>query len=113
MWSSSIDSNVSLATRDSIFKRAYRDRYLITAITLRLSTQPRVNITYPALAEVLTAAAPTPQLVGQAVCRIRQQKLPDPEVLPNAGSFLRTLLSASRFSQVCIAMAATRHIIGR
>ena len=75
--------------RDSIFKRAYRDRYLITAITLRLSTQPLVTITYPALAEVLTAAAPTPQQVGQAVCRIRQQKLPDPEVLPNAGSFFK------------------------
>ena len=75
--------------RDSIFKRAYRDRYLITQITLRLSTQPLVNITYPALAEALTAAAPTPQLVGQAVCRIRKQILPNPEVLPNVGSFFK------------------------
>jgi len=75
--------------RESIFKRAYRDRYLITQITLRLSTQPLVTITYPALAEALTAAVPTPQLVGQAVCRIRQHKLPDPEVLPNAGSFFK------------------------
>ena len=75
--------------RESIFKRAYRDRYLITQITLRLSTQPLVNITYPALAEALTAGVPTPQSVGQAVCRIRQYKLPDPEVLPNAGSFFK------------------------
>jgi len=80
--------------RDSIFKRAYRDRYLITQITLRLSTQPLVNTAYPALAEALVGRVPTPQMVGQAVCDIRQQKLPDPEVLPNVGSFFKNPIVA-------------------
>lgn len=75
--------------RDSVFKQACKDRYLITHVRLRLSTEPRVNMTYPALAEALAGQQPTPELVSQAVCSIRQQKLPDPAKLPNAGSFFK------------------------
>lgn len=75
--------------RDSIFKQAYKDRYLITHVCLRLSLQPDTNIQYPALAQALDNQTPTPELVSETVCRIRQQKLPDPAQLPNAGSFFK------------------------
>lgn len=78
--------------RDSVFKQAYKDRFLIIHVCLRLSTQPTAQVQYPALAEALGDKAVTPELVSETVCRIRQQKLPDPADLPNAGSFFKNPL---------------------
>lgn len=89
--------------RDSIFKQVCKDRYLITHVCLRLSTEPSTNITYPALAEALAGSTPTPQLVSEAVCRIRQEKLPDPANLPNAGSFFKNpVVTESELARLCI-----------
>ena len=78
--------------RDSIFKQAYKDRFLITHVCLRLSTQPIAQIQYPALADAIGDRTLTPELISETVCRIRQQKLPDPAQLPNAGSFFKNPL---------------------
>ncbi|MGB2286919.1 MAG: UDP-N-acetylmuramate dehydrogenase [Porticoccaceae bacterium] len=75
--------------RDSIFKRSDRNHYLITEVTLALSTVAEVNIEYPALASALEGTDPTPASVSDAVCRIRRSKLPDPAVTPNVGSFFK------------------------
>lgn len=75
--------------RDSIFKQAGKGRYLITLVTLALSSEPQLNIQYPALAEALQGTEPSPQQVSAAVCRIRREKLPDPQDIPNAGSFFK------------------------
>jgi UDP-N-acetylmuramate dehydrogenase len=79
--------------RDSIFKQALNNRFLITEVTLALSTRANINIGYPALAEALGVGlgqdASTPKMVSAAVCAIRRAKLPDPEVIPNAGSFFK------------------------
>lgn len=77
--------------RDSVFKRELRDQYLITQVNLNLLTTPKINLTYPALKEVLerTEDTITPARVSEAVCQIRQSKLPDPEQIPNAGSFFK------------------------
>ena len=78
--------------RDSIFKHQLRDQLVITAIDLQLSLRPEVNITYPALAQYFDAHAHieiTPKAVFDAVVSIRTSKLPDPAVIPNAGSFFK------------------------
>ncbi len=79
--------------RDSLFKNAARDQYIIIDITLRLTTSPAVNISYPAIMAAVAEAGLednlTPEAVSQLVCQIRQQKLPDPAVIPNAGSFFK------------------------
>ena len=79
--------------RDSLFKNAARDQYIILDITLRLGTSPAVNISYPALKTAVAEAGLennlTPQAVSELVCQIRQQKLPDPAIIPNAGSFFK------------------------
>jgi UDP-N-acetylmuramate dehydrogenase len=78
--------------RDSVFKRTLRDKLVITAVELRLSLTPNVNIQYPALASSFSEGQqvePTPQAVFDAVVSIRQSKLPDPSVEPNAGSFFK------------------------
>jgi len=81
------------AYRDSLFKNSARDKYIIVDITLCLSSRPAVNTSYPALAAAVAEAGLegdlTPQVVSQLVCQIRSQKLPDPAVTPNAGSFFK------------------------
>ena len=88
--------------RNSIFKQAYKDRYLITHVCLRLSKQAKTHIQYPALAQALGDRTPTPELVGETVCRIRQQKLPDPAQLPNAGSFFKNpIVAETALERLC------------
>ena len=82
----------SLGYRDSIFKGALRDAYVITSVTLSLHLEPRVNTRYPALQAALAQYAEDricPELVAQEVIRIRRQKLPDPAGEPNVGSFFK------------------------
>ena len=81
----------AFAYRDSLFKRE-RGQWLITGITLLLDRKPTLKLDYGDIRDDLNArkiSDPTPEQVAQTVCRIRQQKLPDPAVLPNAGSFFK------------------------
>lgn len=90
--------------RDSIFKHRYKNRYLITQVTLALSVRPRVNIQYPALAEALSAEhQPSPERVSATVCAIRRAKLPDPAQLPNAGSFFKNPVVAAELLEPLLA----------
>ena len=77
--------------RDSIFKRALAGKVVITQLALRLSATPRPVLGYGDLA-ARVSESPTPLSVAQAVCAIRQEKLPDPAVLANAGSFFKNPL---------------------
>ena len=85
--------------RDSLFKNAGRDRYIITDICLRLSLEPQLNIHYPALQaacdhHLASGGSITPQQVSEMVCQIRSEKLPDPSIIPNAGSFFKNPIIA-------------------
>jgi UDP-N-acetylmuramate dehydrogenase len=90
--------------RDSIFKHRLRDQLVITAVELSLSRIPGLQLAYPALANVLPAAggqALTPQDVFCAVVELRQSRLPDPAVLPNAGSFFKNpVLESARAAAI-------------
>jgi UDP-N-acetylmuramate dehydrogenase len=78
--------------RDSIFKRALQDQYVITSVTFQLRKQPQLTLTYPVLRAALASTPEqdiTPEQVSAAVIAIRQSKLPDPADIPNAGSFFK------------------------
>jgi UDP-N-acetylmuramate dehydrogenase len=82
------------AYRDSIFKHVLRDKVIITHVTLTLSKISRLEIEYPVLKERLltdnvSLASLTSVDVARAVIAIRQSKLPDPNQLPNVGSFFK------------------------
>ncbi len=84
--------------RDSIFKHSLQAQVVITAVDLQLSRQPQVQVDYPALARFLEQQEidkPAPQAVFDAVVDIRRSKLPDPTVVPNAGSFFKNPVLAS------------------
>jgi len=81
-----------LAYRDSVFKHRLRDQLAITAVDLRLSKTPDLHTTYPALASVLAGFdmdTLSARDVFNAVVTIRTERLPNPEEVPNAGSFFK------------------------
>ncbi|GAC1481536.1 MAG: UDP-N-acetylmuramate dehydrogenase [Flavisolibacter sp.] len=84
--------NCAFGYRDSIFKRTYKEQFVITSVTYRLLRKPRLNTSYSALHEELekmNPAALTIHTIAEAVMRIRSSKLPDPQILGNAGSFFK------------------------
>ena len=82
------------AYRDSLFKRELRNRFLITAVDLRLARGADPVIRYPALAARMEegAYAVTARGVCEAVIALRRERLPDPATAPNVGSFFKNPL---------------------
>ncbi len=75
--------------RDSIFKQpTYRDRYIITQVTLKLKKTFEPVLTYQGLAFDDDQTLSPASLLNRIIA-IRQSKLPDPQALPNAGSFFK------------------------
>lgn len=88
------------AYRESIFKGALRDQLVITAVEFDLPKHFTAITHYPALAERLAPVAGA-QNVFDAVCAIRRAKLPDPKIIPNAGSFFKNpVVSLNRWSEL-------------
>jgi len=78
--------------RESVFKRELKGQYIITSVTFRLDKQPKFRTDYGAIAQELEAMGVKDlsiRAVSDAVIRIRRSKLPDPQVLGNAGSFFK------------------------
>lgn len=91
-----------LAYRDSRFKSLEPDRYLITSVrfALRRCFEPRIE--YAGLAaelEPIESGKLTPRQVSDAVIRIRQRKLPDPDRMGNAGSFFKNPVVGTEVSE--------------
>ncbi|WP_339806240.1 UDP-N-acetylmuramate dehydrogenase [uncultured Marinobacter sp.] len=75
--------------RDSLFKQQ-PGRYLILEIRLRLSRRGEYRTGYGELAQWFGGVQPrSPLEVTEAVMALRRRKLPDPQQLPNAGSFFK------------------------
>lgn len=83
----------SLDYRDSRFKSADRDRFVILGIRLELMMHGTPVLEYPSLLEDLErhghSQPDDPRTVAAAVMRVRKRKLPDPAVIPSAGSFFK------------------------
>lgn len=77
------------AYRRSIFKEELRGKYIVTYVTYHLHKQPILHLDYGNIRAELAKEQcdVTPAAVRQCVIRIRQEKLPDPAVTGNAGSF--------------------------
>lgn len=76
--------------RTSIFKNSEKGKYLVTRVYFRLDLNFKPNLNYGSLnEEVGKLGQPTLRNVRIAVINIRKRKLPDPEVIGNAGSFFK------------------------
>ena len=75
--------------RDSIFKTPALKHALITQVTLSLNKQWQPHSRYGALNNLQQDEKITAKKIYQSVCAVRGEKLPDPRLLGNAGSFFK------------------------
>jgi len=75
--------------RDSFFKTYGLDRLLITSVTFVLLKKPQWKIDYAGVRDALEGLEPNAKLISDAIIKLRQNKLPDPDVIGNAGSFFK------------------------
>jgi UDP-N-acetylmuramate dehydrogenase len=84
----------NFAYRDSLFKQE-PGRWLILRVRFTLDRAAHLHLEYGPVRQRLTEQGieqPTATDVSQAICSIRNEKLPDPAVLGNAGSFFKNPL---------------------
>ena len=80
------------AYRDSIFRNESPGRYVITSITIKLSKNLPQPPFYDSLQEYLDKHGIkiyTVDAIRNAVIDIRKDRLPDPKIMPNTGSFFK------------------------
>ena len=92
------------AYRQSRFKGEWRNRFLITYVTYRLSASFAPHVDYGNIRAELDAkgiATPTARQLREVIIDIRNAKLPDPKVEGNAGSFfMNPIVSRERFEAI-------------
>lgn len=90
--------------RTSKFKTEWKGRYIITAVTYRLSREPLPRLDYGGLRKALAdrvSATLTPQIIRETIIDIRNAKLPDPAVTGSAGSFFcNPVISKEHFERI-------------
>ncbi len=79
--------------RQSIFKEELKEKYFISSITLSLTKKNhRISINYGAIQDMLhqqNVVDVNIKSISDAVISIRKNKLPDPLLIGNAGSFFK------------------------
>jgi UDP-N-acetylmuramate dehydrogenase len=85
--------------RNSVFKGELKGKYLVTRVYFRLATRPVLNLRYESLKEEIEKlGGATLKNVRQGVINIRRRKLPDPDIIGNAGSFFKNPVVISSFA---------------
>lgn len=88
--------------RDSIFKREWKGKTIITSVLFRLAKKPDFKISYGNIQQELEAMGVQDlsiQKISEAVIRIRTAKLPNPKEIGNAGSFFKNPEITNHFYQ--------------
>lgn len=86
--------------RDSIFKHEFKNRFVISSVVFRLSKFPNYQLDYGQLkAEVEELGEINIHNVRNAIVAIRKSKLPDPELIGNAGSFFKNPVVSNELAE--------------
>ncbi|MBR4898150.1 MAG: UDP-N-acetylmuramate dehydrogenase [Prevotella sp.] len=94
-------SDCAYGYRDSRFKHEWHNRFLITHVTYRLSRRFTPLLDYGNIRSCLAENGldhPTAQQLRDVIIDIRRNKLPDPKIQGNAGSFfMNPVVERSKF----------------
>lgn len=93
------------AYRDSIFKRQLAGCGAVTHVTFSLPRRFEAMLDYPGIKESLASLYSTSSVVDadkvfHSVCHLRHNKLPDPDRVPNCGSFFKNPLIETEHFQM-------------
>lgn len=88
--------------RSSVFKTTEKGKFLVTRVWFRLSKDKSFRIDYGSVREEINKLGQINLTnIRQAVINIRRNKLPDPEIEGNAGSFFKNpVVSAEKASSL-------------
>jgi len=89
------NADCEFSYRNSIFRDREIGRYIITSVTIRLSKNFPAPPFYDSLRAYLSThqiTHYTAQVIRDAVIAIRAEKLPDPTIVANTGSFFKNAL---------------------
>lgn len=76
--------------RSSIFKTNLQNQFIITHVYFKLALKENYKLDYGAVKQELEKLGEvTLQNIRKVIVQIREEKLPDPKVLANAGSFFK------------------------
>jgi UDP-N-acetylmuramate dehydrogenase len=85
-------SDCQFGYRESVFKKSLKQNFIITSVQYKLSKNFIPNIEYKELKNSFSNFDNndiTPISIYNKICEIREIKLPDPELVGNAGSFFK------------------------
>lgn len=86
--------------RESIFKGALKEISVITSVGIKLAKKWQPNLSYGPLKRYKKTEA-TPKEIFDCICKTRSEKLPDPKLIGNAGSFFKNpIISSSKYLQL-------------
>lgn len=98
------NSDCQYGYRQSRFKQEWKNRYLITHVTYQFSPVFTPRLDYGNIRAELERRCinhPTAEELRAVIIDIRRQKLPDPEVMGNAGSFfMNPVVSRQQFEEL-------------
>lgn len=86
------NAQMKFAYRDSIFKSEFKGRYIIVSVRFKLNKTFKPVLDYGPLRPLIVLFEKgelSAKCVAKVVCDTRQEKLPDPKFLGNAGSFFK------------------------
>jgi len=90
--------------RQSRFKGEWKNKYLITQVDFRLSREFKPHLDYGNIRAELERRGisdPTARQLRDVIIDIRRAKLPDPEVMGNAGSFfMNPIVSRAKYEEL-------------
>ncbi len=97
--------NCNFGYRNSVFKQKEKGKYIITNVTFKLTKfNHNLNTSYGAILSELkdnNITNPSIKDVSDAVIKIRQSKLPDPNEIGNSGSFFKNpVITSDHFNKL-------------
>lgn len=97
-------SECAFGYRESIFKHALKNDYIITQVFFKLHKIPTISLEYGTIFDELQDIknrAITIKDISEAVIRIRSSKLPNPAEIGNSGSFFKNpIISKAQFQSI-------------
>lgn len=95
---------LGLSYRDSLFKSTWRDRYVITAVSLRLRVGDAAAPRHPEIAEIVRGSSSRAHVVVRdAVLAVRRRKSMVYDAAdPNHGSFFTNPLFLQPWRRPCV-----------